>query len=1365
MYIKQIVIQGFKSYKDQTALEPFSPGHNVVVGRNGSGKSNFFWAVRFALSDAYSNMTREERQSLLHEGTGPATLSAFVEVIFDNSDQRFPTGKDEVVLRRTIGLKKDEYSLDKKSITKTEVLSLFETAGFSRSNPYYIVPQGRITALTNAKDAERLQLLKEVAGTRVYEQRRQESLKIMEETDHKRSKIDELLDVIEERLEELESEKEELKQFQDLDRERRCLEYTIYTREQNELNETLAELEEARRNEVEDSNHRQSQLSERDQNIAAIEQKIRETKAQVAGLTAERAQCDDDREEYIKAKAQLELIIEDLQDTVTSNEASKESVLRELEALQEKIDEKQREVETIRPQFDEALRKETELKQRFDSGDLERTALYSKQGRTKQFATKAARDEYLSAEIQRLETAVAKNEQQASEIDGQLAAHREQIAEMNHNVEEVQARAEERRAEARSLQEREADFRRQRNALDEERKELWREENRSSVAAQTAKEEADRSERSLYGMMDKVTADGLRAVQRIVARENIQGVYGPLYDLFEVDKPFQTAVEVIAGGSLWHVVVDKDDTASEILRHLNRERSGRVTFMPLNRLHPKKPTYPQSNDAVVMIQKLRFEERYRPAFEQVFGKALICASLEVASGYARNQGLNCVTLQGDRAERKGALTGGFRDSRTSKLELISKLKELRATQTEQEASAESLHTRISRVDQEITQCRSRMAEVEQQRRALAAELATAGEVERIEKEKAVLEALVTRKEASRAALAATVQNLKTQIAAYTAELNSGMFSRTLSDEELARLQELTAELGEIEEELKAATDERAKLESRKKIAEFQLSQNLLRKKTDLSVQLENLSTVSPDSQVNVVGDRQAELDGLTANITRSVERIAEIDEQLEALQNELREAAEELDSARTEHQHANKALETHRQALAKYVSKKTSLLKRKEDCVRSIRELGVLPDDAWERFENVESNKLLKKLHGVNEKLKGYSHVNKKAFEQYLNFTKQRDSLEKRKAELDTSAAAIQDLISNLDQRKDEAIERTFTQVAGFFKEVWSSLVPGGTANLIMLRRADGSSATQDEVLSDDEDSQAPAAGAGARSIIDQYTGVSIALTFDSHSNDSASSTAAPLRMPQLSGGQKSLVALALIFAIQRCDPAPFYLFDEIDAALDAQYRAAVASMIHSLATTAQFITTTFRSELLVHADKFYGVTFVNKVSKVQAITREDAQAFVDEAANVAVVGTAGDAGGNGDDAIGGMVGMSAGALHSCCGRPVQQPSDNNPNDPQVIKERAAAAAAAAPSQEPQSDEKIQRDFDRARSLALSGKRPKNRKSSPVRSGNQQSSRAFCSYCNKGLAKRIETKNQAAAAIKEFDRDDKDEEDYDEQYD
>ena len=180
------------------------------------------------------------------EGSGSAVMSAYVEIIFDNSDDRFPTGKPELVLRRTIGLKKDEYTLDRKNATKSDVMNLLESAGFSRSNPYYIVPQGRVTALTNMKDSERLNLLKEVAGTQVYEARRGESLKIMNETNSKRTKIDELLDFINERLAELEEEKDELRNYQDRDRERRCLEYTIYSREQHEISSVLDTLEEQR---------------------------------------------------------------------------------------------------------------------------------------------------------------------------------------------------------------------------------------------------------------------------------------------------------------------------------------------------------------------------------------------------------------------------------------------------------------------------------------------------------------------------------------------------------------------------------------------------------------------------------------------------------------------------------------------------------------------------------------------------------------------------------------------------------------------------------------------------------------------------------------------------------------------------------------------------------------------------------------------------------------------------------------------------------------------------------------------------------------------------------------------------------------
>ncbi|KAF9944186.1 Structural maintenance of chromosomes protein 3, partial [Modicella reniformis] len=260
----------------------------------------------------------------------------------------------------------------------------------------------------------------------------------------------------------------------------------------------------------------------------------------------------------------------------------------------------------------------------------------------------------------------------------------------------------------------------------------------------------------------------------------------------------------------------------------------------------------------------------------------------------------------------------------------------------------------------------------------------------------------------------------------------------------------------------------------------------------------------------------------------------------------------------------------------RYVSRRNLLFSKKEDCTKNIRELGVLPEEAFEKYKNTSSERLLKQIHKVNEELKKYSHVNKKAFEQYSNFTKQRDSLNQRKDELDASEEAIRELIQTLDQRKDEAIERTFKQVAKNFSDVFLKLVPAGRGRLIMQRKFDQRAPdVDDEDEDEDEDADHEI------SDIDNYTGVMIQVSFNSKMDEG-------LRMQQLSGGQKSLVALTLIFAIQQCDPAPFYLFDEIDANLDAAHRTAVASMIHSLSEQAQFITTTFRPEMLANADKFY---------------------------------------------------------------------------------------------------------------------------------------------------------------------------------
>jgi structural maintenance of chromosome 3 (chondroitin sulfate proteoglycan 6) len=179
--------------------------------------------------------------------------------------------------------------------------------------------------------------------------------------------------------------------------------------------------------------------------------------------------------------------------------------------------------------------------------------------------------------------------------------------------------------------------------------------------------------------------------------------------------------------------------------------------------------------------------------------------------------------------------------------------------------------------------------------------------------------------------------------------------------------------------------------------------------------------------------------------------------------------------------------------------------------------------------------------------------------------------------------------MQNLEMRKVEAIQFTFRQVASNFTKVFKKLVPHGSGHLVLRTSKDHDGDNSEEISTSDD-----------------FTGIGIRVSF-------TGSDAEMREMNQLSGGQKSLVALALIFAIQKCDPAPFYLFDEIDQALDAQHRKAVADMIHELSENAQFITTTFRPELLENAHKFYGVRFRNKVSHVDCVTREVARDFVED--------------------------------------------------------------------------------------------------------------------------------------------------------
>ncbi|EWC46967.1 chromosome segregation protein sudA [Drechslerella stenobrocha 248] len=1198
MHIKQIIIQGFKSYKDQTVIEPFSPKHNVIVGRNGSGKSNFFAAIRFVLSDAYTQMGREERQALLHEGSGQAVMSAYVEIIFDNSDERFLTGKEEVVIRRTIGLKKDEYSLDRKSATKTDVMNLLESAGFSRSNPYYIVPQGRVTTLTNMKDPERLTLLKEIAGTQVYEQRRAESLKIMDETSMKRDKIDELLKYIEERLDELEEEKEELRGYQENDREKRCLEYTILHREQLEINSAVDQIEEGRARGAENNDDALEKFREREKEIEQLIKQLSKVKQEISLRKTEKKQLDQERREHLKSNAQLDLAVREYTDNQASRDQSRQKHKQEMNRLQSEIASHQKELEKLLPEYNARKADEAKVRNELDQARAIQNRLHAKQGRNANFSSKKERDTYLKGDIAQINANLTRRQTARENLEKAITSVEEKIQALEAELQQTRSMRDNRAAAVNELQDKLRGAETNWDKLNDQRKTLLREDNRVSTTLGALWDDLKRAESSLSHMMDRDTSRGLQSMRAIRAERNMTGVYGTIADLCQVEDVYRTAVEVTAGNSLFHVVVDNDRTASELVEAIAQRGPGRITIMPLNRIRNRPVSYPDAVDAIPMLEKMSYDKKYHKAFDHVFGKTIICPDLHIASQYARSHGLSAIDLEGKSSDKRGALSGGYYDTQRSRLNAVRQVNDCQEAYENAFQQSREVKDQIKKLDQEINQAQGNVNQAEFQLNRLEKQFH--GIPELLQQKTSQLSRLrddLRKMELDRDNSDVELARLNEQLAAHKTELASEFKKNLSSDEE----QSLSQALDTIQKLGKALADvstKRADVEQMKTNLESMLHENL-------EVRLDQLKATSEEGESESTGgiaqgrritDLQADLKRIKKATSSVEQKLQEIEDSIEKYSAEIVKLEKAIASRQSEQEQEATNIEKYQKRIEKSMAKRSMLVENAAEVQRKIRDLGVLPDEAFEKYTKFKSDTLVNKLKKVHENLKKFSHVNKKAFEQYNNFTKQRDTLRKRREELDESQGSIEDLIQVLDQRKDEAIERTFRQVSKNFAEIFEKLVPLGRGRLVIQRKADSRNRREEED-SDDE---------GGRSSVENYLGVGISVSFNSKHDEQQ-------KIQQLSGGQKSLCALALVFAIQQCDPAPFYLFDEIDANLDAQYRTAVAQMVKNLSTQGgQFICTTFRREMVLTADQHYGVTFLNKMSSIDLVSKDEALAFVD---------------------------------------------------------------------------------------------------------------------------------------------------------
>ncbi|GFP67564.1 structural maintenance of chromosomes protein 3 [Saccharomyces cerevisiae] len=1221
MYIKRVIIKGFKTYRNETIIDNFSPHQNVIIGSNGSGKSNFFAAIRFVLSDDYSNLKREERQGLIHQGSGGSVMSASVEIVFHDPDHSMilpsgvlSRGDDEVTIRRTVGLKKDDYQLNDRNVTKGDIVRMLETAGFSMNNPYNIVPQGKIVALTNAKDKERLQLLEDVVGAKSFEVKLKASLKKMEETEQKKIQINKEMGELNSKLSEMEQERKELEKYNELERNRKIYQFTLYDRELNEVINQMERLDGDYNNTVYSSEQYIQELDKREDMIDQVSKKLSSIEASLKIKNATDLQQAKLRESEISQKlTNVNVKIKDVQQQIESNGEQRNLDSATLKEIKSIIEQRKQKLSKILPRYQELTKEEAMYKLQLASLQQKQRDLILKKGEYARFKSKDERDTWIHSEIEELKSSIQNLNELESQLQMDRTSLRKQYSAIDEEIEELidsingpdtKGQLEDFDSELIHLKQKLSE------SLDT-RKELWRKEQKLQTVLETLLSDVNQNQRNVNETMSRSLANGLINVKEITEKLKIspESVFGTLGELIKVNDKYKTCAEVIGGNSLFHIVVDTEETATLIMNELYRMKGGRVTFIPLNRLSLDSDVkFPSNTTTQIqftpLIKKIKYEPRFEKAVKHVFGKTIVVKDLGQGLKLAKKHKLNAITLDGDRADKSGVLTGGYLDQhKRTRLESLKNLNESRSQHKKILEELEFVRNELNDIDTKIDQVNGNIRKVSNDRESVLTNI----EIYRTSLNTKKNEKLIL--EESLNAIILKLEKLNTNRTFAQEKLNTfendllQEFDSELSKEEKERLESLTKEISAAHNKLNITSDALEGITTTIDSLNAELESKLIPQENDLESKMSEVGDAFIFGLQDELKELQLEKESVEKQHENAVLELSTVQREIESLIAEETNNKKLLEKANNQQRLLLKKLDNFQKSVEKTMIKKTTLVTRREELQQRIREIGLLPEDALVNdFSDITSDQLLQRLNDMNTEISGLKNVNKRAFENFKKFNERRKDLAERASELDESKDSIQDLIVKLKQQKVNAVDSTFQKVSENFEAVFERLVPRGTAKLIIHRKNDNAN-DHDESIDVDMDAESNESQNGKDNEI-MYTGVSISVSFNSKQNEQ-------LHVEQLSGGQKTVCAIALILAIQMVDPASFYLFDEIDAALDKQYRTAVATLLKELSKNAQFICTTFRTDMLQVADKFFRVKYENKISTVIEVNREEAIGFI----------------------------------------------------------------------------------------------------------------------------------------------------------
>jgi structural maintenance of chromosome 3 (chondroitin sulfate proteoglycan 6) len=821
-------------------------------------------------------------------------------------------------------------------------MSLLEGAGFSKSNPYYIVQQGKVNALCTMNDTDRLRLLKEVAGTTVYDEKKTESLAKMEENKSSIEKIDEILESIEARLDELRGEKEELTQYQKLDRERRAMEYTLYDMELKKARSTLDTLESDRSAGAEALSELHDESRRTHDSIRSIETQMKTKSNALRRCRMELKDLEVDQTKAISLLTKLELECAEIRENIKAVTETKKANEKELVKLSQEISEAQEKLEReIQPKYDSELAILDRLTNDRDEAQKKVDSLYAKQGRGKKFSTQKDRDAYLESHIQELQAEMEEKEIEIrSKQDSLSSLSRSIVAEeldLKQKNEKLVKQSTILQTVNKSIEEK----KRERLELHDNRKTQWRKCEELRERVKEFRENFQQCKFNLRKIMPRATSMGLEALPNIVRQERLrigEEYFGSVMENFDlVDPKFQTAIEVAAQNTLFHVIVDTDATAARLMKRLERERLGRVTFLPLNRLQIDRVDYPSSPDVRPMITScIKYDAKLDRAMRHVFGKKLLARNVDVAASWSSRCNMDAITLDGDACTRKGALSGGFVDLNKSRLRAHFQQIEAGEALSKAESEYRDVKQKAEAVDQTATNLMSELQRLEAKHADLNHMITeTEGEIELLQnqieqhkKQMAHIEKVaIPPVERQLTSIASHIKRLEDEM---QTEMNAG-----LSEQERQMLSNFKVVQAELTSQIELQDDVVSQLSVERQRLQSLLADNLLKRRYEL---LEGISNVEENvdrrrSRGNV--SSAAILEQYNEDLlirTRELEDAMRVFDDIEAkvsevrlveatLKNELIDAKNDFENLKLQDMKNSQALEQAQQQADKLLNK------------------------------------------------------------------------------------------------------------------------------------------------------------------------------------------------------------------------------------------------------------------------------------------------------------------------------------------------------------------------------------------------------------------------------------------------------------